>query len=81
MGAGGSRWDKLAGDTTSQFSASESGSQFTLNESAAAKNPLQAILDERNRPLCDDELDKILPSSGYEVSIVLPATFLSDLIN
>ena len=25
-------------------------------------------MDERNRPLTDEELDKILPSTGYEVS-------------
>ena len=33
------------------------------------------ILDEKNRPLADDELDKILPSSGYEVSITMIAHF------
>ena len=26
------------------------------------------MMDERNRPLTDEELDKILPSTGYEVS-------------
>ena len=28
-------------------------------------------MDERNRPLTDEELDKILPTSGYEVSTTI----------
>ena len=34
---------------------------------------LERELDERNRPLTDEELDQLLPSQGYEVII----TFLS----
>ena len=32
---------------------------------------LERELDERNRPLTDEELDQLLPSQGYEVIITI----------
>mmetsp|Transcript_33530 Transcript_33530/g.44195 ORF Transcript_33530/g.44195 Transcript_33530/m.44195 type:complete len:105 (-) Transcript_33530:3274-3588(-) len=80
----GSRWDhKAAGDTATQYSASESGSQFTMIDTTggAGRTPQQAMLDERNRPLTDEELDKILPNSGYEVSRNLFSRFQSTFLS
>jgi len=32
---------------------------------------LDKDIEERNRPLSEEELDQILPSEGYEVNIII----------
>ena len=77
MRAGSSRWDQKVAqpsgasnnnhlETQSQFSVTESGMTSMID--TTQNNKQAAFFDERNRPLTDEELDKILPSVGYEVS-------------
>lgn len=77
-----SRWDKtplVGGQTPTNFAGltpMTPGMMTPSGMSSLTPERLQLLrwekeIDERNRPLTDEELDQFLPSEGYEVKLFL----------
>ncbi|KAK4055534.1 U2 snRNP component prp10 [Microbotryomycetes sp. JL201] len=65
-----SRWDQtpVGGVMATPMAASGSSSLMPFGMTPVAGGPGGALmLDPRNRPLSDDELNEMLPSEGYEI--------------
>ena len=59
--------DVARSSSSSSSSAMRSSAGMRLNPEAAKRIALEREMDARNRPLTDDELDAMFPTSGYTI--------------
>lgn len=80
-----SRWDQTPVGSTSQFAATPVGNIGLMTPTPGANVPMtpeamnairwEKEIDQRNRPLSDEELDAMFPTTGYKI-LEPPASYV-----